>query len=203
MIELGHFISWSSLIKSEIRDNTSFPWERLNGKLIIYASIGTLQNSVSGLLEKIAQACINIDCQLVITLGKKDISGKERETITDKLPTDAIVVSYAPQLKLLERASLCITHAGLNTVLESLSNGVPMVAIPIANDQPGVAARIEWTKTGKMLKRNCTISKLNKAIVEVLNNDLYRQNALKIQKEIQNSGGVKLAADIIEEAIAT
>jgi UDP:flavonoid glycosyltransferase YjiC (YdhE family) len=61
------------------------------------------------------------------------------------LPDDAIIVDYAPQLQLLKKASLCITHAGINTTLESLSNGVPLVAIPIANDQPGIGARIEWT----------------------------------------------------------
>jgi len=42
-----------------------------------------------------------------------------------------LVVEYAPQLELLAKARLTITHAGLNTVLDSLSNGVPLVAIPI------------------------------------------------------------------------
>ena len=187
-------------INPKIREEIKFPWSKLNGKRLVYASIGTLQHSVSGILEKIAQACINIDCQLVITLGKKDISGNERETIIDKLPKDAVVIPYAPQLKLLEKACLCITHAGINTVLESLSNGVPMVAIPIANDQLGVGARIKWTKTGKVLKHNCTVSQLNKAIIDVLNNNSYRENALKMQREIQNSGDVTDAADIIEKA---
>jgi len=43
--------------------------------------------------------------------------------------------------------SVCITHAGLNTVLEALAQGVPQVAIPVTNDQPGVAARIADKKT--------------------------------------------------------
>lgn len=46
------------------------------------------------------------------------------------MPGSPLVVGYAPQLELLKKATLTITHAGLNTVLESLSNGVPMVAIP-------------------------------------------------------------------------
>lgn len=58
-----------------------------------------------------------------------------------ELPGNPIVVNYAPQLELLKIADLTITHAGVNTTLESLSNGVPLVAIPITNDQPGVAAR--------------------------------------------------------------
>ena len=52
------------------------------------------------------------------------------------------------QLEILQKATLTITHAGMNTTLECLSNAVPMVAIPIANDQPGVAARIAWTGAG-------------------------------------------------------
>jgi hypothetical protein len=57
-------------------------------------------------------------------------------------------VNQAPQLPLLGRASLTVTHAGLNTVLESLAQGVPQVAIPVSYDQPGVAARIAHHGTG-------------------------------------------------------
>jgi UDP-N-acetylglucosamine:LPS N-acetylglucosamine transferase len=53
-----------------------------------------------------------------------------------------------PQLELLKQTSVCITHAGLNTVLESLAQGVPQVAIPVTYDQPGVAARIPEKQTG-------------------------------------------------------
>lgn len=65
------------------------------------------------------------------------------------VPNNAIVVNNAPQLELLKKASVCITHGGFNTVLEALTQGVPQIAIPVTNDQPGVAARIEYKKTGK------------------------------------------------------
>ncbi len=52
--------------------------------------------------------------------------------------------------------------------LESLSNGVPMVAIPIANDQPGVAARIAWTETGEFVRLSrLSVPKLRTAIQQV------------------------------------
>lgn len=60
------------------------------------------------------------------------------------LPSNAVVVQEAPQLKLLGKAALCVSHAGLNTVLEALTAGVPQVAIPVAYDQFGVAARIKF-----------------------------------------------------------
>jgi hypothetical protein len=64
------------------------------------------------------------------------------------VPSNAIIVKRAPQLELLKQTSVSITHAGLNTVLEALTQGVPQVAIPVTNDQPGVAARIADKKTG-------------------------------------------------------
>src|SRR5438132_3867195 len=49
------------------------------------------------------------------------------------------------------RASVCITHAGLNTVLEALAQGVPQFAISVTHDQLGVASRIAAKKTGLVL----------------------------------------------------
>lgn len=90
----------------------------------------------------------------------------------------------------------------MNTVLECLSNGVPMVAIPITNDQPAVATRIAWTKTGEVIPLDrCSISELAAAIKSVLYQDSYRQNAEKFKREIEQVGGANKAADIIEEVI--
>ncbi|MDJ0572906.1 MAG: glycosyltransferase, partial [Pleurocapsa sp. MO_192.B19] len=91
-----------------------------------------------------------------------------------------------------------------NTTLESLSNGVPMVAIPIATDQPGVAARIAWTGTGEVVPLGkVSVEKLQKAIRQVLTGDSYKKNALRLQEAIKQAGGVSRAADIIEQVIAT
>ena len=90
------------------------------------------------------------------------------------------------------------------SVLESLSNGVPMVAIPIANDQPGVAARIAWTGAGEFVPLSrLSVPKLREAIKRVLTEESYKQNALRLQEAICRSAGVTRAADIVEQAIAT
>ena len=92
----------------------------------------------------------------------------------------------------------------MNTVLESLSNGVPMVAIPITNDQPGVATRIAWTGTGAVLSpKRLTVSKLRRKIRQVLTQSSYRHNALRLQQAIRAAGGTQTAADIIEQVIST
>lgn len=181
------------------REPTTFPFDKLTGQPLIYASLGTVQNRLLGTFQTIAEACKDLDVQLVIALG----GGSTPESLPPLLGSP-LVVEYAPQLELLQRTTLTITHAGMNTTLESLSNGVPMVAIPIANDQPGVAARIAWTGTGKVVPlKRLNVSRLRLAIEQVLTEDSYKKNALSQQAAIKQAGGAKRAADIIEQVVST
>ncbi|MBE9043873.1 glycosyl transferase family 1 [Pleurocapsales cyanobacterium LEGE 10410] len=191
-----HFVG--PLVNNAARTAIPFPWEKLTDKPLIYASLGTIQNKLIWVFIQIAYACLGLDVQLVISLG-----GASEPEELGYVPGKPIVVKAAPQLDLLKRASLCITHAGMNTTLECLSNGVPMVAIPITNDQPAVAARIAWTKTGEVANLdNCTIDALKTAIAQVLYQPQYRQNALKFKTKIAQAGGVTKAAEIIENVIS-
>jgi zeaxanthin glucosyltransferase len=187
-----------SYSRPDSREPADFPFEQLTGQPLIYASMGTLQNKLIGVFENIAEACVGLDAQLVIALG-----GGNPASLPN-LPGSPLVVGYAPQLKLLQKATLTITHAGMNTALESLSNGVPMVAIPIANDQPGVAARIAWTGTGEVIPlAKLSSSRLQTAIEKVLTEDSYKQNAVRLQTAIRRAGGVSRAADIVERVAQT
>jgi len=139
--------------------STPFPFERLTGKPLFYASLGTLQNRVFDVFRIIAAACHDLDAQLVISLGDPNSRLPESE-----LPGSRIVVSYATHQQLVDRAALVITHAGLNTVMGSLSSGVPVVAIPVTNEQPGIAARLKCSGAGEALP----ISKLDASRLRAL-----------------------------------
>jgi len=179
------------------RKTIDFPYEKLNDKPLIYTSMGTLQNRLTHIFYKISEACVGLDTQLVIALG----GGLATQALPN-LPGNPIVVKYAPQLELLQKASLTICHSGTNTVLESLFYGVPIVAIPIANDQAGVATRIAWSGVGKFITpSSLTINRLRQAIQEVLTQPSYKENALRLKTAIQKAGGVPRAVDIIEEVI--
>jgi len=171
----------------------------LTGQLLIYASMGTLQNRLLWVFQMIAEACMGLDAQLVISLG-----GGNSSDFLPEFPGNPLVVGYAPQLELLQKATLVITHAGMNTTLESLTNGVPMVAIPVTNDQPGVAARIARAGAGEVVPLGkVSVKRLQKAIKQVLTDDSYKKNALMLQEAIRRAGGVSRAADIIEQVVFT
>jgi MGT family glycosyltransferase len=167
----------------------------------VYASLGTLQNRLSGMFATIAEAVATLDVQLVISLGAAD---QDAAAVAARCPGNPIVVPVAPQLRLLEKAALVITHAGLNTALESLAYGLPMVAIPITNDQPGVARRLEWLGLAEVvLPGQLTATRLRQAAGRVLRDPDYRMRARERAAEIARIDGVGMAADIVEQAFRT
>jgi zeaxanthin glucosyltransferase len=179
------------------RIESDFPWNRLTGEPLIYASMGTLQNGLESVFTSIAEAVgTRPGMQLVLSIGRS----LDPEKISS-LPANSIVVKNAPQMELLKRSALCITHAGLNTALESLTQGVPMVAIPVSIDQPGVAARIAYTQTGAYVPlRELSTSRLSTLIDDVLGNSEYRQNASKMREAIVRTNGLEKAADLLQQA---
>ena len=174
-----------------------FPWDRLDGRPLIFASLGTLQNRVAGDFRMIAEACAGLEVQLVLSTGRGVAPAALGE-----LPGSPVVVDFAPQLELIRRSVLAVTHAGLNTVLDCLSEGVPMVAVPIANEQPGIAARVAWTGAGEALPlERATPEALRSTIDRVLGDPSYRLAADRIRESIRDGGGAPRAAELIEEAL--
>jgi MGT family glycosyltransferase len=177
---------------------TSFPWDRLDGRPVVYASLGTLQNSREPLFRCFAEACRGLEeVQLVMSHG-----GGLSEAEAANLPGQPLVVPYAPQVELLARARLTITHAGLNTVLDSLANGVPLVTIPITYEQPAIARRVEWTGAGRSLAlRTLTPNGLATVIREVLDDARYQTAARELAAGIRRGGGVSRAGNLVESAV--
>lgn len=173
-----------------------FPFEQLNGKPLIYASLGTLQAGDSRHFQTIAAACSGLDAQLVIA------TGSDSGDLAERLPGNPLVVRYAPQLEVLAKASLAITHAGLNTVMQSLLMGVPMVALPITHDQPAIAARVAWCGAGEMIPiKQATSSSLRAAVQRVLFEPGYRARARELSQSVKLAGGVERAVDIVESLL--
>ncbi|HUX44508.1 MAG TPA: nucleotide disphospho-sugar-binding domain-containing protein [Terracidiphilus sp.] len=185
-------------VHSQQRPAIAFPWERLDGRPLIYASLGTFQNGSEAIFRTIADACAGLDAQVLISLG-----GGLDPARLGKLAGDPLVVRFAPQLEILKRATLVITHAGVNTVLESLAEGVPLVALPLGNDQPGVAARLRARGAGVVVSRHgLNPVRLRKAVLLVLQDASYREAAQGLQRAIRQLDGPGRAADLIEQALA-
>jgi UDP:flavonoid glycosyltransferase YjiC (YdhE family) len=196
-----HYVGSLTAGRQDIKAD-GFPWGRLNGRPIIFASLGTVADPMNRpVYPKIAAACEGLPAQLVLASGKwgNEASGLES---AHELPGDPLVVDFAPQLALFERTAVLITHAGLNTTLEAISRGVPMVALPRSADQPGNAARIAYSGAGLCAPfHHGTPAELRGVIERVLSEERFRRRATELSQAMRRAGGAPRAADIVEKAL--
>lgn len=119
------------------RVSAPFDFSRLRpDRALAYCSLGSILSNEHFCREVIEAFRQLPEWQLVLTVGKK-----LDPTQFEPLPSNVIAVRYAPQLELLPRAQLFISHAGMGSMMEALYFGVPLLCFPHGADQQGVAAR--------------------------------------------------------------
>jgi zeaxanthin glucosyltransferase len=193
----GNFFYTAPWESNAARPRTAFPWDRLDGRPVIYASLGTTRNADAAVLRLIAEACVGLNVQLVISLGGRfdpvDFAG---------LPGRPLVVRFAPQLELLKIARIVISHGGPNTAFEALMAGKPMIVIPMAYDQPAIAARLGRLHIAKVLPiMRLSAARIRSSVAALLSDRSYERAAVAMQSILQSLRGSMEASDIIEDAL--
>lgn len=115
-------------------DEAVFPWERLDNRPLVYVSSGGGQSlgfDASTLL-RIASTLGPTEAQIV--MATHDLH--DDEAFRAALPAHCISVRYAPQLEILDRAAVAVTHGGVNTFNECLDRGCPTLVLPLGKEQP-------------------------------------------------------------------
>jgi zeaxanthin glucosyltransferase len=169
------------------------------GVPLVFASLGTLQGGRFGLFRRIAQACDAEGVQLLLAHCGGLGPDQERQLARDGATW---VTDFAPQQAAVERADVVVTHAGLNTAMDALAAGTPMLALPIAFDQPGVAARIVHAGAGvRLLPALATRRALRRGLRSLLDDDTYARRARELGADVRAAGGVVRAADLIENSL--
>jgi zeaxanthin glucosyltransferase len=179
------------------RDDAELRWEEtLDGRPLVFCSLGTLQGNRAAVFRKVAAAAKQLDLQLLIAHGGR-LDPKE----VARLPGRPIVRDFVPQRAVLAKAALAVTHAGFNTVLDALEFGVPLVAIPLAFEQPATAARLRHAGVAEVVPPRIRSKGLAKAMRKVLDGPAYRERVAVVRKEIAQAGGVQAAADLVVSAV--
>lgn len=174
-------------------EEMKFPLYKLEGKSVIYISMGTELNEQLELYKKCVQAFKDFNGIVVISIGK-EINLME----FSNMPSHFIIRPYVPQLEILKYADVFITHGGMNSVSEGLYHNTPLVILPITNDQPFVAKRAEELNAGIVLNhKSVTVAELKEAVNTVLNNSSYKEASTVIGRSLRESGGYKRAVDEI------
>ncbi|MDB4953089.1 MAG: hypothetical protein JWO36_658 [Myxococcales bacterium] len=174
-----------------------FPWSRLEGGPIIYAAFGTMTGSYGKSVALVRRALIDAAARRpawrVLLVGGD----------SDDVPPNVVVVPKAPQIEVLSRANVMVTHAGLNSVKECIFFGVPMIAIPQAWDQIGNASRLTFHGLGLASSvSRCTADSLSAMLDEVLANSMYRERVARMKEIFRRAETDELAARAVERALS-
>ena len=89
-------------------------------------------------------------------------------------------------------------------MLETLLSGKPMLALPVALDQPAVATHLERLGVAEVLSpRHRSAKEIREALLKLRSENRYREAAEAIQAQLQSLHGTAQAASIVEKALAT
>ncbi len=175
-------------------DTSSFPFEALGETPVIYISLGTVFNDKAEFYRSCLEAFADIDRSVVLSVGKRTNIAALGNT-----PRNVIVKGFVPQLELLQRTALFVTHGGMNSVSEALYYGVPLVVIPQSADQNLVGQRIEQLGAGKkMPMTRVNAQALRHIAEEILSQPAYQQASAQLGRSFGQPDGYIHAADEIQ-----
>ncbi len=182
---------------AERQETCDFPVEELAKGTVVYISMGTINNDFAGFYRMCMEAFAETKFKAVLSVGQKtEIASLGRS------PDNFIVRNYVPQLEVLRKTSVFISHGGLNSVNEALYFGVPVIALPRANDQFMVSRQLSAMGAGLSLKmEDLTPQLLKESVEKMIAEDSYKAASARIGESFRAAGGYKAAADHIQRSM--
>ncbi|KAF0903801.1 hypothetical protein E2562_029906 [Oryza meyeriana var. granulata] len=117
--------------------------------LVLYVSLGSFLSVSNAQLDEIAIGLAESKVRFLWVLHGDAARSGVRDILRGRdVASDSMVVPWSDQLKVMCHPSVSgfFTHYGMNSTLEAVHAGVPMLTLPIAFDQPIVSRLVvdEW-----------------------------------------------------------
>jgi MGT family glycosyltransferase len=180
--------------------SSAFPWDRLEGdsRAIVYISLGTLFNADAAFYRACFEAFAGGGEKDVAVMVILSIGNNVSIDSLGAVPDNFVVATQVPQLAVLQRARAFVTHGGMNSVSESLFNGVPMTVVPQMGEQAIIGRRVEQLGAGIcLMKEEASAITLRDSVRRLLTDDSFRQQADVIRRSFLDTGGAPRAAEAI------
>ncbi|KAF5731833.1 anthocyanidin 3-O-glucosyltransferase 7 [Tripterygium wilfordii] len=168
---------------------------RGKSKSVVYVSFGTVVAAPQTELVAMAEALEESGVPFLWSL---------RDNLKEALPTGFVgrtsnfgkIVPWTPQAQVLahESVGVFVTHAGCNSVLESIACGVPMICRPFFGDQPMTGRMVQdlWgigvTVEGGVITKNGLMKNL-KLVLNDEQGKKMREKVEVLKQRVTDAGG--------------
>ena len=165
------------------------------GRPLVYASLGTVINDHPDFYRTLIDALRGTDVDLLISCGKAFDPAQLGE-----VPGNVRVEQYVDQMEVLARASLFVTHCGMNSASEGMWMAVPELLFPLTGEQRAVARRVAEVGAGVPLDERVArhAANLRKAVFAALADERLREGSARMRDDLRSCGGPAAAAEFIE-----
>lgn len=171
----------------------------IGDRKLIYISLGSLNTDFVDFYKTCILAFRDTDYYICISIGNKC----EVSQLGD-IPPNFLVKNFLPQLEILKRADVFITHAGFNSVNEALYFGVPMLALPQVNDQHMVAKRLVSMQLGMTESiKELSVEILRLKTQTLLMESNIKNNCMQISKEMRDLSNLEQTVWKLERYLDT
>ena len=165
---------------------------------LVYASFGSQAWYQPERFERIIAAATRFDLALIASMGELVTEFRARG-----LPPTIRCEAHVDQLAVLQQADVIVTHAGANSVMESLAAGVPMLLAPICNDQPHNRTMVERCGAGQGIDlESASVDEIGGALRHLAGPGTHRDASERIAASYRAHDGSRGAADLAWEAMA-
>ena len=171
--------------------------QRKAGKKLIYISLGSVNTDYVDFYKLCISAFRDTAYIVYMSIGRKNEVSELGE-----IPDNFVVDNFLPQRELLNYADAFITHAGFNSVNEAIYAGVPMLALPLVNDQMMTAKRIAELMLGLSEDmKTLTADKLRELTELLLSDNKFKDCCMTLSAEMKDGAGLERAVSKIEEFV--
>ncbi len=165
---------------------------------LVYVALGTLFNDRPEFYEEVLKAFSDLPVHVLLSAGSPEAVERLGE-----IPKNCTAVPSAPQLEVLQKAALFVTHGGMNSMNEGLYHGVPLLVVPQMAEQRYVGRRVVSVGAGLFCDpRKATATALRSRAQRLLEEPQFKAAAHALSLTLRATGGPKRAADETEAYLA-
>jgi MGT family glycosyltransferase len=167
---------------------TDRPW--------VHATEGTAQYQEPFLLRATTKALADQPVEVILTTGH----ARDPESLgLLPLPANVRAERWLSHEELLPRCAAVVTTGGPATVMAALKAGVPLLMVPTFWEKSDNAQRVVEAGVGlRLAPRHCTPDRVRSAVMRLLKEPSFRDNARRIAESLWRAPGPARAAELIE-----